>query len=314
MAKTSSIQIPDELKSGFNASLERRDRFFLGVVQGHKRQLSRREKKMLKRPAIINSPMEGRGSLFKFLSPYWRALSTGQKEVWNEASFFSGLNGWQLFISDNAARIRNNLSFPLPPSELWQVRAGHLKIESPATELHLKQEHPLDYWVTQKIRGQAWKSELYLIREAFSLPLELAIRYKADLTEISSPEWDSGTPRVARYYASVHTSYQGQDIHYEIDIPFDLQTDWKLAEGSNALMRGIIISYTLHIEIKGYRGAVLFDNIRAVHSGQNWARDPRCDEINKTFTKGFAVVPPFWIPVALPVGASFSSHYPPALS
>lgn len=306
MARTQHLDIPDELKNLYNASLEKRDRFVLGVVQGHKRLPSKAQKKLLSRPAVINSPQEGRGSLFRYLAPLWRALTTEQKAVWADAGAVMGLSNWQTFISDNAARIRNSLTLGVPPSELWQVNTGYLKIEAPASEIILKQDHPLDYWVTQKVVGQSWKSELVLLRENFSFPLDIAIRYKADLT----PE--GGTQR-ARYFARVWSSYQGEDIYNDYAINFNPDTDWTLAELEISAPRGIIVGYTLFLEIVGFRGELFFDNIRAVHGGTNWARDPRCNSIDQTFTKAFAVVPPFWVPTSLPDGSSFSSQFPPAL-
>lgn len=306
MARTSFQNVPDELRPLFNKALEQRDRFGLGVVQGAKRLLSDRERKLLSRKAIVNSPMEGRGSLFKYLAPFWWQLSAPQRETWKEAGAISGLSGWQLFISDNAVRIRNSMALPVPPSLLWQVRAGHLKIESPASELILKQDHPLEYWVLQKRRGQPWKSDPVLLKEQFSLPLQIAIRYKSNLIPATGE-------KKARYFARVWTSYQGKNTETDIEIPFAVSTDWTLAQASTAGLRGILISYTLFLEIKGYTGEVLFDNIRAVHTGTNWARDPRCDEINKKFKNAFAMVPPFWVPVSLPEGSSFASQYPPLL-
>jgi hypothetical protein len=306
MAKTQTIEVPDELKNLEQKAIERRDRFFLGVAQGHKREPSKAQKRLLKRPAVVNSPMEGRGSLFRYLAPFWRNLTPEQKALWSAAAPFSSLTNWQLFISDNAARIRNSLTLEVPPSELWQVRTGYFNIESPATELILKQEHPVEYYVTQKITGTPWKSELVRIVENFSLPLELQFRYKSDLTA-------EGPTQRARYYAEVWTSYQGEDVMHVVEVPIEPVSDWTLGTASISGLRGIIIGYTLYIEIVGYRGTLLFDNIRALHSGSNWARDPRCDDITKIFTKGFAIVPPFWIPVSLPTGASFSTVFPPAL-
>lgn len=306
MAKTQALEIPDELKNLYNASLEKRDRFALGVLQGHRREPSKAQKKLLKRSAIINSPQEGRGSLFKFLSPLWRGLTPTQKGVWADAGAIMRLSNWQTFISDNAARIRNSLTLEIPPSELWQVNTGYIKIESPASEIILKQEHPLDYWVAQKVVGQSWKKELVLLRETFTLPIDLEIRYKSSLTA------EGGTQR-ARYFARVWTSYQGEDIEIDFAIDFNPSTDWTFATVETSALRGIVIGYTLFFEIVGYRGELFFDNIRAIHGGTNWARDPRCNEIDKTFTKAFAVVPPFWVPVSLPAGASFTSEFPPAL-
>lgn len=306
MAKTLAIETTDELQHLYNQSLEKRDRFFLGVVQGHKRLPSKQQKKLLKRTAVINSPMSGRGSLFKYLAPIWRGLTPTEKNVWKNAGVYSNLSNWQLFISDNSARIKNSLTFPVAPTNLWQVRCGYIKIESPASQIILKQEHPLDYLVVKKVPGSSWKEEMITIRETFSLPVTLKIRYKTNLTAY-------GSEQIARYKITVWTSYQGEDIYTDFSINFYPSTDWTLSSVVTSGLRGIIIGYTLFIEIIGYRGEFLFDNIEATHSGTNWALDPRCDNINKEFKKAFSLVPPFWIPYSQPAGASFSSIFPPVL-
>ena len=306
MAKTQTITITDELKTLEARALERRERFILGVCQGHKREPSKAQKRLLRRKAIINSPMTERGSLFAYLADFWRELTPAQKQVWKDAGFFSSLTNWQTYISDNAARIRNNLTLDVPPSEFWQVRAGRLLIETPSNEIILKQEHPLDYWIAQKVPGKSWKYELVRLTEIFSFPLDLEIRYKSTLSAI-------GPTQSACFFARVWTSYQGEDILTDYVINFNSLAGWTLATLNITVPRGIIIGYTLFLEIVGYTGELLFDNIRAIHGGTNWARDPRCDDISKTFTKGFALVPPFWIPVSLPAGSSFSTEYPPAL-
>lgn len=295
MAKTQTVEVPDELKKQYQQTIELSDPFTFGTAQAHKALTPDARRRALKGQSV-----------FRFLSPIWRALTPEQKDDWKSAGIFSGLSGWQLFLSDNSARIRNDLSLDVPPSELWQVNAGQLKIESPASEILLKQEHPNAYWVAQKVAGASWKKQLTLITETFSLPLELQIRYKSNLTPVG------GTQR-ARYYAEIWTSYQGRDVMYTLDINFDENADWTLESITSSGIRGIIIGYTLYLEIYGYTGTVLFDNIRALHSGSNWVQDPRCDAINTIFTKAFSIVPPYWIPVSLPDGASFASYYPPAL-
>lgn len=295
MAKTVSIEVPDELKTLYNKAIERSDPFTFGTAQAAKSLPPDARKKVLREQ-----------SLFRFLSPIWRELTTEQKQVWKDAAVYNGISGWQLFISDNAARIRNNLSLDIPPSDLWQVNAGYLTIESPATEIVLMQAHPQSYWVAQKVVGAPWKKNLVQITETFSLPLELQIRYKSDLTPV-------GGTQSARYFARIWTSYQGQDIYTDLDINFDPSTDWTYAENEETAIRGILLGYTLYLEIVGYTGTLLFDNIRAIHGGTNWALDPRCDDISKTFSKAFAIVPPFWVPQSLPTGASYSSQFPPAL-
>ena len=136
--------------------------------------------------------------------------------------------------------------------------------------------------------------------------MTLTIRYKTDLSS-------TGPTQSARYYANVWTRYQGEDEYTEFEINFNPSTDWLLASVLVSGLRGVIVGYTLFIEIIGYTGELFYDNIRATHSGQNWALDPRCDDISKIYTGAFAVVPPYWIPVELPNGASYSSEFPPAL-
>lgn len=295
MAKTQSVSVPDEIKTLYNSAIELSDPFVFGTAQAHKALPPDRRKAALKGQSV-----------FRFLAPIWRELTPEQKLVWKEAGVYSGISGWQLFVSDNSARIRTQLPLDIPPSELWQVNAGRLLIESPADTLILKQEHPQSYWAAGKVVGASWKKQLVRIVENFSLPLELQIRYKTNLTPV-------GDTQSARFFARIWTSYQGQDIYSDLDINFSPSADWTYSTVTESAMRGILIGYTLYLEIIGYTGEVLFDNIRALHSGSNWAQDPRCDEINKIFRKAFAVVPPFWVPVSLPSGSTFSSQYPPSL-
>jgi hypothetical protein len=306
MAKTVTMQTPEELKPLQRKSIQQRDRFFYGVVQSQRRLLSRRQRALLTRPAITNSPMAGRGSLFKKFSPMWRALSSGAKIMYKDAGVPSFLTNWQLYISDNAARLRNSLPLEQPVSELWQVRTGRIVINSPATKLLLQQDHQRSYDVTRKMRGTPWKEELVKITEYFFLPLQLQIRYKTNLSAV-------GGVQRARYFARIWSSYQAVKIYTDLAIDFDPSTDWEYAEVELSEIKGMIISYTLYIDIFGYTGEILFDNLRCIHSGQNWVRDPRCDNVTRTFKGGFSTVAPFWQVVEQPTGANFATVYPPAL-
>lgn len=295
MAKTVSIQIADELKNQYNSTLQRRDRFELGVIQSQRAPITDAAKKKIKEL-----------SQFQFFGALWRALSEVEKQVWKDAAVFSSLSGWQLFVSDNSARIKASLPLDVPPNVLWQVWAGYIKIESPATEIILRQEHPQKYWTAKKVKGQSWKNELFLLQENFNLPLEIQVRYKSSLVA-------TGSTQSARFFARVWSSYQGQDIYTDLEITVDPDTDWVLGTATLSTVIGHVIGYSLNIEIIGYTGEFLFDNIRAIHTGTNWTFDPRCDNISKTFTKAFAVVPPYWVPLSLPPGATYYSELPPVL-
>ena len=306
MAKTQFIDIPPELAPLQAKALEQRDRYVLGVVQGHKREPSKKQKRELKRSAIIDHGQQGRGSLFRYLSPFWTTLSDPAKNSWRDAAINSNLTNWQLYISDNAARIRDDIETPTTPSTIWQVRAGRILVEPPAFAVILRQDHPQQYVVANPVRGKSWKDELVTVDEIFDLPLELSISYKSNLTQVS--------PRPSLFFgARVWTSYQGQDIFQNHTIRFDPVSDWTRGSLTISHQRGILIGYRLLLTVVGYNGELLFDNVSAFHTGTNWARDPRCDNINKEFKNAFALVPPFWIPSFIQPGVSFSSQYPPAL-
>lgn len=295
MAKTQTIEIPDELTELFDKSIERGDRFVYGTVQAHKSELSRKGKEKLKAKG-----------LFGFLSLLWATLDDEDKDTWADAGDPSGLTNWQLFISDNAARLRNDLSLAVPPSAKWQVRTGYLDLADGATQIKLVQKHPLSYWIAQKIAGKPWKRELVKITEQLSLPLRIGLSYKADLTA-------SGSNPSAQFYARVWSSYQGVNRYTDLEIPFSAQTDWVIEEETLSSVIGYLIGYEIIFEIEDYEGVLFFDNLIVEHSEQNWARDPRADNVDKVFEKGFAVVRPFWVPEVLPSGATYQTVYPPAL-
>lgn len=306
MAKTQFIDTPDELKKLFRKAFQQRDRFILGVLQGQRREPSKKQKRLLRRKAIINDGQDGRGSMLKYLADIWQPMTDEQKAVWTTAGEVCGLTNWQLFVSDNAQRIKYSLELGVPPSDIWQVRTGRILIEAPASSIILQQDHLQSYAVAQKIPGTPWKYQIVNLTEIFTLPIEIGIRYKADLTA-------TGGTQYARYKARVWSKYQGIDRYDDVYIDLDPSTDWVYDTLEITVIRGIIVSYTLYIEIEGYTGELLFDNVRAIHGGTNWARDPRCDDISKIFEGAFSIVPPFWIPVSLPAGASYSSVFPPAL-
>jgi hypothetical protein len=243
-----------------------------------------------------------RFSLFKTFSPFWRALDTSTKNIWKSAGAFNGLSGWQLFVSDNAARLNASLELGVPVSQLWQVATGNIVIDSPANKILLSQVHNKDSVVARKVRGASWKFELVALREDFGLPLEIQIRYTSNLTPV-------GGEQRARFFARVWSSYQGRDIYRDLILNFEEVQDWTLIFATLPTTYGYIIGYTLYIDIFGYTGTLKYDNVRAIHSGQNWARDPSCNEINKNFTGGFAQVLPFWTPEDVPAGASYFSRY-----
>jgi len=89
-----------------------------------------------------------------------------------------------------------------------------------------------------------------------------------------------------------------------------LIADWKNAETTLTTLLGYVIRYDLYIHLYNLQGDLYVDNIKVEHSGQNWARDPWCKDINQGFTRAFYQIPKHWAGVIVPDGAIYDSIYP----
>ena len=180
---------------------------------------------------------------------------------------------------------------------------GKLKIESPATEIQIIQPHPYKYWVSKKVTGKKAMYEPVKVTEDFSLPLKIALSFKSNLTA-------SGGDPFAKIYAKVLYLYQGQNLFEELAINIPLSAAWQRQETTLSSTIGPVVAYNLYIHLHDVQGELLFDNLVAEHSGQNWVRDIYCKKIEQSFTRGFYQVPKHWAPVILPSGAGYKSVYP----
>jgi len=291
MAKVKFIDIPVGLETYFNKALQSGDRFVYSTVRMTNPFVSRK-----KRLALTQK------SQLPLCSQIWETFSTETKDAWGSAGLETSLTGFRFFVQDKVLRLKNSMTGESTPSLLYQSNVGRLHVESPATGLLITQLHPLEYYVLRKKTGKATMYTPVQIIENFTLPLNLSINYKSNLTAI-----EGGYS--ARYYAIIYSSYQGRTIETPIDIDFDLVTDWKNATVGIGEVIGLVRGYALFLELDGVTGDLFFDNVQAIHSGQNWVRDTHCNNIKQGFTKQFAQVPAHWVAIDLPVGSYYNSEY-----
>jgi len=291
MAKISYVDLTTIDPDQFYSNLTPQDRFqFSRLTYQHKNFGRRRKKGISQR------------SLMPQLSETWATFTQEQKDAWAVAATKTGLNGWRLFVQDQCLRIVNEMSGSATPVVLHQSYVGNLRIEAPAEEIKIAQFHPQFYWVLRKVAGFQKMYEPVKITENFYLPLTIGLNYKGDLTS-------TGAGSFAKFYARVRSLYQGRDIYTNQEIALDFSEDWQAAETTISSVIGEAIRYELYIHLYKLRGNLYIDNVRAEHSGQNWARDPYCRDINQNFTKAFYQVPKHWIAETLPAGADFESTY-----
>ena len=291
MAKTGFITIPNGLDLAYNRVTQSGDRFIFPHVRVKTLFNSRSRKKGLSQRSLIVS-----------LAPVWNLLSPSEKLAWTNAGIESGMSGWKQFLQDTSVRIANNIAGYATPSSLFQSKVGKIQIELPAIGLTILQLHPQSYYVNRKVQGTRSQFEPVLIQENLTMPLSIAISYKSDLIS-------AGANPYAKFYVIVFSSYQGRDIQNICEIDFSLINGWQRLTSSIAVPFGKFRGYTAYIELHDVNGTLYFDNVDIIHTSQNWARDPRCNSIQTSFTKAFYQIPRNWSAEQIISGAFFRSVY-----
>ena len=313
MAKTSYVDILPELE----------DQFFSGVKSSDRFQFARLVKKITLYSVKRKKGLSAR-SLLPAVAVLWDGLSPAEKTAWTNAGAECNLNGWRLFVKDTCARIKNDMVGVATPSLLHQAWVGGLRNEAPASELKIIQIHPHFYWISRKVPKKKGMYEPVLITEDLALDFKISLNYRAELVA-------AGPAPSAKFYARFWHSYQGADRYSDFVITLDLDTTaelddgWKYAEATISLfgvgpfgdtdfaaeseLLGYYIRYDLYFHLKDLTGDLYIDNVKVIHSSQNWVRDTYCHDINQGFTRAFYQIPKHWSAITLPDGASFESVY-----
>jgi hypothetical protein len=291
MAKTSFQLIPPEYLLDYKKALQSGDRYQFPRVRVKNAFFSRNKLKGLTQRSII-----------PLASPLWDSLSSSARLAWDTAATYSNTTGWKLFLRDYSFRLKNSLPGIATPSNFYQVEVGKLSVESPATRLKIAQFHPQTYWVSRKVRGTRDMRQPVLVVEDFDLPLSLTVSYTSSLTSL-------GAGSKARIYCILYSHYQGRTIENLLEINIPMSQAWTTTTVTQTKVVGVMRGYTLFAEIENARGTLHFDNVKVEHSGQNWARDTFCNDIDQSFTKMFAQVPKNWVALELSEGAFFGSVY-----
>ena len=302
MAKVEYVYIVPGLESGYFKVLQSGDRF------AHSRMTRKIALYSKKRVKGITAR-----SLLPQIAAAWELLSVEEKAAWSLAGAETNLNGWRLFVQDMSARIKNEMPGVVVPSLLHQSWVGNLHIGDLADEIKIAQLHPRFYWISRKVTGKKGMYQPVLITEDLALPVTISLNYKSDLDCPLFGDANFGVYNfgayVLKFYAQFWYSYQGVNLLENLGIELDLLSDWKYSEATLTSLRGYVVGYSLFFHLEGVQGELYFDDVKSVHSGQNWVRDPFCKDINQGFTRAFYQVPKHWAGVVVPVGSWYDSIY-----
>lgn len=241
-------------------------------------------------------------SLLPEISAAWAAMSPETKQAWKDAGAAARYTGWNLFVQDTAYRLKHGLDGLATPSVLHQYKCGRIEIGGSAKKVILKQYHPTTYYKMRKIRGTTGIYEPVKITENLQLPLQIAASYRANLTAYG------GEPKCT-FYAEITSHYQGRNIQTVAGFDLLLSTGWTRQTAQSTEVLGVARSYTLVIELDNVQGFLHFDNVVAQHTGTNYARDWRCNDVNNDLTTVNYMIEKSWEEQFLPTGAAFDSVY-----
>lgn len=292
MAKTSYIDLNPADELLFYKNLQSGDRFTFPRIIKKTALFSRKKKQGMSQK-----------SLLPIIAPIWNAMDLVTHEAWKSAGAVIGMKGYNLFVQDQCLRIINDIAGVATPSVLHQSFVGEILIQAPATAISIAQFHPRKYYVSRAVYGKKGMREAVEVIENFALPLQISLSYKSNLSAV-------GAGAYARYRAEVRSSYQGVDRFTNVTLNLDLTSDWKTDSASLSNVIGYVIGYTLFLECFNVQGTLQFDNIKAVHSSQNWVRDTMCKDIDETFNTVFYQIPKHWIGIDLPSGSEYRTVYP----
>lgn len=292
MAKTSYIEIPEGQEQVYRDTLQPGDRFSFSRVVRKTKFVSRQRKNFLRFAQQLST-----------IGELWQGLSQSVRDDWIAAAAENGQRGWNLFVQDTYFRIKYGIAGLATPSLLHQYKVGRITIENPGDEIRIAQFHPSSYYIYKKVRGTKSQYTYQKVDEPFSLPLEISINYKSNLTS-------NGPNPTAKFYAEVYHNYQGNTLITELACDLDLTTDWTDISASLSSVIGEVVGYDLFIDISDCYGTLYFDNVRAVHNATNWVRDFRCNAIDRSFSRQFYQVPRNWVPQIISDYAYFDSVYP----
>lgn len=291
MSKTSFIDLTPELEPSFFSGLQHVDRFNNARLRPKNVLLSRKVKKNLSEKSLLPT-----------ISSAWSGLSDLDKLAWSAAGAVCGLNGWLLFVQDFSARQLEGLAGLATPSLLHQSYVGQIYLFGEATEIKLVQSHSQSYSIYQKVVGKKSMFSPVVITEQLTLPFNLSINYSSNLT-IAGPN------PFAKIYARFWYSFEGQNLYYDLEIPFDLVSGWKNANVNLSVLNSYVISYEIFIHCHDLQGYLFFDNIKATHGSQNWAFDSNCNFIEQKFSGNFYLVPDNWSQIPITPLAEYGSVY-----
>lgn len=217
----------------------------------------------------------------------WDVQADDTRALWNAAGAACGLTGYQLWLQDIGFRLLNNLPGIPVPSTFHQYKVLRYDLGAVAEYFQIYQYHPKNYSLRVPIVGKKNAEQVVAITETVTSPLVIEFDYKANL------EWTPGAS-MFRLWVQVQGTKSGAPKTSNFYLALEEQTDWIHAVKSCVLDFDTISGYFVIFDGSDYSGFFDLDNIVVEHSGQNWAYDPRCEDVKAFKRYSSGAWRPYW--------------------
>lgn len=212
---------------------------------------------------------------FQGLAQLWNSLTWSQQSDWDDAGYYSGQSGWDLFAQDTLYRIANGLQGVATPNLYHQFKIGELIIPAPITHVKISQTYNFNN-VSDKTFMLNLFSNLVSVGAGSYAEVRFIVTY-----------WDD-------WNLPAHLE---RDDEFTWDISDLAGWDWF---GDGGFSTTLVKSIEFEIEIYNMQGIVYFDGMTMIDDLVNVAVDWQCAEVEF-----------HWSKIVFPSGTILHSIYPP---
>jgi len=213
---------------------------------------------------------------FQNIADIWNGLTLAQQGDWDDAGYWAGMSGWDLFAQETLYRINNEIQGVATPNLYHQFKIAQIAVASPAVSMHIKQKY-----YNLPNTTIAWAFNIFSTMESI------------------------GGGSYAIFRVTVRTGYWNDDIDapdvyvYDYDLT-EFTTLWDYI--SDSYIDGLLSDNDITFEIIVYnmRGMLYIDGVELDYNDQNFALDFQCNEFYAN-----------WQSVNTPDGTTWGSIYPP---
>lgn len=204
------------------------------------------------------------------LSLLWEVQGDDVKSNYSTAAGYSNLTGYQLFVQEVTYRLINGIEGIRKVFNAWQYKVWQITVDEASPEFYVWQEHPTEYYLRTKVPGTKNTYQWVYTEEYPEPDILVEFSYYNDFQYADDPDFFD-------WYLYVEGIRDGQDDADYFTYDLDVKADW--AQVSELVETGFeeIYYYEFGIEQYPLYGKMWMDNLRLVHTSQNWAFDSRCE-------------------------------------